>query len=416
MAVHFCAAIGLHLDVVDAAASRPRRRRRRDAIDATPRQFFISFIDAGNLAEFEKHPIVKENHRAKDQLSNKLNEKPFGACALFVGMAGPDYQALSDKNGLPKARVIAPFCFCPEDLSTKAEVVRTPHFKALQSLFVEHGLLQNGEENKIRGALGHLKNGKSDLLQALEVALIDEKDTDGRRRVWSNERVYNKMKLWDPSLSIAVKLHEVWNPSPDESVADFLASLYWKDLGPDAVGEVLKDEKTGKSIRYAPRLIINKMERKKVECGLYQCVACKRKKVPEKPGELFKCSDCQGKKFDCLVLPVASGTNSDSDCESEPDSDSMSDELDCCGSAPADDTMNQELAPLLRVGAVVDVVAVAFGKAYVEQARNGGPQKFRGTIVAATVEEDFWNVKYEDGGVYATDARHFTLVSAEDAE
>ena len=76
----------------------------------------------------------------------------------------------------------------------------------------------------------------------------------------------------------------------------------------------------------------------------------------------------------------------------------------------------EELAPLLRVGAVVDVAAVAFGKAYVEQARNGGPQKFRGTIVAATVEEDFWNVKYEDGGVYATDARHFTLVSAEDAE
>ena len=76
----------------------------------------------------------------------------------------------------------------------------------------------------------------------------------------------------------------------------------------------------------------------------------------------------------------------------------------------------EELAPLLRVGAVVDAAAVAFGETYVKQARNGGPQKFRGTIVAATVEEDFWNVKYEDGGVYATDARHFTLVSAEDAE
>ena len=92
------------------------------------------------------------------------------------------------------------------------------------------------------------------------------------------------------------------------------------------------------------------------------------------------------------------------------------DELEGGGAAPADDAMSQEeLAPLLRVGAVVDAAAVAFGETYVEQARNGGPQKFRGTIVAATVEDDFWNVKYEDG-VYATDARHLTLVSAEDAE
>ena len=92
------------------------------------------------------------------------------------------------------------------------------------------------------------------------------------------------------------------------------------------------------------------------------------------------------------------------------------DELDGGAVALPDDATNQEeLASLLRVGAVVDAAAVAFGETFVAQARNGGPQKFRGTIVAATVEEDIWNVKYEDG-VYATDARHLTLVSAEDAE
>jgi hypothetical protein len=315
-------AIGLHLDVVDAAASRPRRRRRRDAIDATPRQFFISFIDAGALAEFESHPIVKANHRAKDQLAEKFHQKPFGACALFVGMAGPHYQAFSDQYDLPKARVIAPFSFCAEDISYKADVVRTQHFTALHELFTEHGLLKNCEEKKIVNALWDLKKGRSDLLQALEVALIDEKDTDGRRRVWSNKRVYDKMKLWDPSLSIAVKLHEVWNPSPSESVADFLASLYWEDLGKDAVGEVLENEKTGESIRYAPRLIINKMKRKKAKCGLYQCVACNHKQVPEKPGEPGRCCECDRSKFIELRAPVPSGPDSDSDSESEPDSDS----------------------------------------------------------------------------------------------
>ena len=72
----------------------------------------------------------------------------------------------------------------------------------------------------------------------------------------------------------------------------------------------------------------------------------------------------------------------------------------------------EELAPLLRVGAVVDAAAVAFGETYVKQARNGGPQNFRGTIVAATVMDDHWNVKYDaDGEIYATEAQHLTLVS-----
>ena len=72
----------------------------------------------------------------------------------------------------------------------------------------------------------------------------------------------------------------------------------------------------------------------------------------------------------------------------------------------------EELAPLLRVGAVVDAAAVAFGETYVKQARNGGPKSFRGTIVAASVEDDHWNVKYdEDGEVFATEAQHLTLVS-----
>ena len=70
----------------------------------------------------------------------------------------------------------------------------------------------------------------------------------------------------------------------------------------------------------------------------------------------------------------------------------------------------EELAPLLRVGAVVDAAAVAFGETYVKQARNGGPKSFRGTIVAAA--DDHWNVKYdEDGVVYETEAQHLTLVS-----
>ena len=71
----------------------------------------------------------------------------------------------------------------------------------------------------------------------------------------------------------------------------------------------------------------------------------------------------------------------------------------------------EEPAPLLRVGAVVDAAAVAFGETYVKHARNGGPKSFRGTIVAAS-EDDCWNVKYDaDGVVYETEAQHLTLVS-----
>ena len=70
----------------------------------------------------------------------------------------------------------------------------------------------------------------------------------------------------------------------------------------------------------------------------------------------------------------------------------------------------EEPAPLLRVGAVVDAAAVAFGETYAKQARNGGPKSFRGTIVAAS-EDDHWNVKYDaDGVVYETAAQHLTLV------
>ena len=71
----------------------------------------------------------------------------------------------------------------------------------------------------------------------------------------------------------------------------------------------------------------------------------------------------------------------------------------------------EEPAPLLRVGAVVDAAAVAFGETYVKQARNGGPKSFRGTIVAAS-EDDCWDVKYDaDGVVYTTEAQHLALVA-----
>ena len=71
----------------------------------------------------------------------------------------------------------------------------------------------------------------------------------------------------------------------------------------------------------------------------------------------------------------------------------------------------EELAPLLRVGAVVDAAAVAFGETYVKHARNGGPKSFRGTIVAAS-EDDCWDVKYDaDGVVYTTEAQHLALVA-----
>ena len=52
----------------------------------------------------------------------------------------------------------------------------------------------------------------------------------------------------------------------------------------------------------------------------------------------------------------------------------------------------QEFSP----GVTVDAAAAAFGPQYVEAARNGGPEKFRGTIVEGETIEGFVNVRYDD--------------------
>ena len=65
-----------------------------------------------------------------------------------------------------------------------------------------------------------------------------------------------------------------------------------------------------------------------------------------------------------------------------------------------------------EVGSIVDADCKAFGPQYVEAARNGGPKKFRGVIVATPPNSDHWNVEYDDDGeTFATEARHLTLVS-----
>ena len=51
-----------------------------------------------------------------------------------------------------------------------------------------------------------------------------------------------------------------------------------------------------------------------------------------------------------------------------------------------------------EVGSIVDAAAAAFGPQYVEAARNGGPKKFRGVIVATPPNSDHWNVEYVDDG------------------
>jgi hypothetical protein len=65
-----------------------------------------------------------------------------------------------------------------------------------------------------------------------------------------------------------------------------------------------------------------------------------------------------------------------------------------------------------EVGSIVDADCKAFGPQYVEAARNGGPKKFRGVIVATPPNSDHWNVEYDDDGeTFATESKHLTLVS-----
>ena len=65
-----------------------------------------------------------------------------------------------------------------------------------------------------------------------------------------------------------------------------------------------------------------------------------------------------------------------------------------------------------EVGSVVDADCRAFGPQYVDAARNGGPKKFRGIIVATPPDSDLYNVEYvDDGETFATESKHLTLVS-----
>jgi len=65
-----------------------------------------------------------------------------------------------------------------------------------------------------------------------------------------------------------------------------------------------------------------------------------------------------------------------------------------------------------EVGSVVDADCRAFGPQYVDAARNGGPKKFRGVVVATPPDSDHWNVEYlDDGETFATESKHLTLVS-----
>jgi ferredoxin-nitrite reductase len=70
--------------------------------------------------------------------------------------------------------------------------------------------------------------------------------------------------------------------------------------------------------------------------------------------------------------------------------------------------------PRPKVGAVVEVDAAAFGEAWAAAAEKGGPKTFRGTIVATPPNNDgHWNVKFDDGETFSTEARHLTLVVSE---
>jgi hypothetical protein len=63
---------------------------------------------------------------------------------------------------------------------------------------------------------------------------------------------------------------------------------------------------------------------------------------------------------------------------------------------------------------VVEVDAVVFGEAWAAAAEKGGPKTFRGTIVATPPNNDgHWNVKFDDGETFSTEARHLTLVVSE---
>mmetsp|Transcript_4205 Transcript_4205/g.10552 ORF Transcript_4205/g.10552 Transcript_4205/m.10552 type:complete len:559 (-) Transcript_4205:209-1885(-) len=131
---------------------------------------------------------------------------------LVVGMHCPHYRGFADKYGLPDVFVFDCSSLGPDDFSRSAEATRSAAFQRIFDACRAHGVLGPGDEELLVSALGLVRDGKSDLIEALEISNVVPLDDEGFQ-VLGNPRAFKKLKSWPADLPAARALRDALAPN-----------------------------------------------------------------------------------------------------------------------------------------------------------------------------------------------------------
>jgi hypothetical protein len=169
-------------------------------------------------------PIREALAEAKDQWAGVFAEGLATGFkgVLVVGMHGPHYRGFADKYGLPDVVVVDLRTLCPDDFSKATDATRSEAFWKIFDACLAHGVLGAGDEELLVDALRNVRDGTTDLIEALEISNVVPLG-NGVFRVRGNPRAFLKLKSWPADLPAAVALRDALAP-PSMGVAAFLGA------------------------------------------------------------------------------------------------------------------------------------------------------------------------------------------------
>jgi hypothetical protein len=255
------------------------------------------------VSQGRENDLVFENERGKDRLS-KLFYDGLGATGGFdgfvayLGMGGPDYREHADKHCLPAGGIIPLASLCAKDFSQEGRCAsRSAAFEQINDTLLCHGVLEEGDDKKLARALCHLRDGSTDLIESIELA-VGVRDDNDRFRFSGNKRVIEDIRSWDASLTDAIALRNALAPSTD--VQDFLDRIYCPEVPIDERGKVVGDERDNNphyTIRRLldPTLSFRVTRATNPDRGRVFCSNC-MKVQPSQGRKTIKCGICESTK------------------------------------------------------------------------------------------------------------------------
>ena len=298
------------------------------------------FVGMGNpLEPGTESDLLLVNYRAKDSWAELMAtglETGFKGY-LVMGMCGPHYRRWAHDHGLPEAAVIDWSDLGADDFSQRDGVVRSEAFQKIFDTCLAHGVLGPGDELLLVKALHGVRDGRSDLIEALEILNVVAVG-DGTFEMRGSERVSVKMKSWDADLPVAVELRNALAPT-SMGVAAFLGACkfvpvpdsaqiksrhrrvgatHWSicaQVPPGAYGDVVAVDYSGKE-GYRPGRFLNPEKTALLTKandparGLIYCNKCDKEWKPKKSRDpatgvqRYKCSECQSCDIRMVTEPT----------------------------------------------------------------------------------------------------------------